>query len=398
MEPLTPAPAPWRMALSGLSASLIGIGLARFAYTPLLPAVIAAGWFSPADAAYLGAANLAGYLLGALLAPPVAARLPAVPVLRVMMALAAASFFACGFPVSFAWFFVWRFAAGIAGGILMALVAPTVLPHVPHGRRGLVGGAIFVGVGCGIVASGTVVPALLTSGLGVTWWGLGALCAVLTAVAWGGWPSAAALPAVARPLESASSGAALRALYVSYGLIAIGLVPHMVFLVDFIVRGLGQGLTAGAHCWVLFGLGAVVGPMLAGAIADRIGFGPTLRLTLLAQAVAVGALAVTTGPLALAISSVAVGAFVPGSVAIVLGRMHELVPADHHRQRAAWSWCTTAFALGQAAGAYGLSYLFARTGGAYDVLFVVGALALAAALALELAMLALPAAATATEP
>jgi Uncharacterised MFS-type transporter YbfB len=47
----------WRAALSAASASLVGIGLARFAYTPLLPAIIDAGWFSPSQAAYLGAAN-----------------------------------------------------------------------------------------------------------------------------------------------------------------------------------------------------------------------------------------------------------------------------------------------------------------------------------------------------
>jgi hypothetical protein len=50
----------WRATLSGFSASLVGIGLARFAYTPLLPAIIGARWFAPSSAAYLGAANLAG--------------------------------------------------------------------------------------------------------------------------------------------------------------------------------------------------------------------------------------------------------------------------------------------------------------------------------------------------
>ena len=32
----------WRMAVSGLCASLVGIGLSRFAYTPVLPELIAA--------------------------------------------------------------------------------------------------------------------------------------------------------------------------------------------------------------------------------------------------------------------------------------------------------------------------------------------------------------------
>src|SRR5690242_3783640 len=67
-----------RATLAGLAATLVGVGLARFAYTPLLPALIAAGWFPPASAAYLGAANLAGYLAGALVARTLAARIGAV--------------------------------------------------------------------------------------------------------------------------------------------------------------------------------------------------------------------------------------------------------------------------------------------------------------------------------
>jgi predicted MFS family arabinose efflux permease len=51
----------WRPVLAGLCANLVGIGLARFAYTPLIPALIAAHWFSPSATVYLGAANLAGY-------------------------------------------------------------------------------------------------------------------------------------------------------------------------------------------------------------------------------------------------------------------------------------------------------------------------------------------------
>ena len=116
----------WQAVLSGLCASLVGIGLARFAYTPLLPALIAEQWFQPSQAVYLGAANLAGYLAGALLARPKASRAGAAVVLRAMMLLATATFFASALPLSFLWFFVWRFASGLAGGALMVLAAPTV--------------------------------------------------------------------------------------------------------------------------------------------------------------------------------------------------------------------------------------------------------------------------------
>jgi MFS family permease len=126
----------WRATFAGLCASLVGIGLARFAYTPLIPALIAAGWFAPAEAAYLGAANLAGYLAGALLARGTAQYAGAAVVLRASMVLATATFFACAVPLSFAWFFIWRFAAGLAGGALMVLAAPTVLARVPPPRAG----------------------------------------------------------------------------------------------------------------------------------------------------------------------------------------------------------------------------------------------------------------------
>lgn len=374
---------PWRATLAGLSASLVGIGLARFAYTPLLPVLITAGWFPASQAAYLGAANLAGYLGGALCARPLARWGGAPRVLRGMMTLVTVAFFACALPLSFSWFFLWRFASGVAGGTLMVLAAPTVLPHVPPARRGLAGGAIFTGVGLGIMASGTVVPLLLQAGLAVTWCGLGVLSMLLTGLAWGRWPAdekaAATLIAAARRAPATGT---LRALYVEYALNATGLVPHMVFLVDFVARGLGQGIHAGAQYWVLFGVGAVAGPVLAGLLADRVGFGPALRLALVAQAAAVAVPVVTAAPVGLALSSVLIGAAVPGIVPLVLGRVHELVPGDPEGQRAAWSVTTMAFALGQAAGAYGLSFLFAR-GGRYTTLFAVGTAALTLALVID---------------
>ena len=51
------------------------------------------------------------------------------------------------------------------------------------------------------------------------------------------------------------------------------LVPHMVFLVDFVARGLGQGIAAGSHYWVLYGLGAIVGPLLTGHSPTEPGLG-----------------------------------------------------------------------------------------------------------------------------
>jgi MFS family permease len=259
--------ATWRLAAAGLSASLVGIGLARFAYTPLIPALIAAKWFSATDVVYLGAANLAGYLAGALLAHRAAARFGAVASLRAMMVLTTLAFFASSAPVSFLWYFVWRFLAGLTGGVIMVLAATVVLPHAPASRRGFVGGVIFAGVGLGIAISGSLVPLLLRQGLAQSWYGLGVLSSVLTVISWANWPKEKkAIPPHAPPYPAKHhrQPQAARALIAQYGLNAVGLVPHILFLVDFVARGLGQGIAAGSQYWVLYGLGAVVGPLIAG--------------------------------------------------------------------------------------------------------------------------------------
>ena len=326
--------ASWRPVLAGLCATLVGIGLARFAYAPLIPALIAAHWFSPSATVYLGAANLAGYL----------------------------------------------------GGALMALAAPVVLPQIPRSRRGVASGAIFTGVGLGIAASGTLVPLLMHAGLAQTWFGLGAVALLLTVLSWGGWPREQ-LPATHhQPSVPPSPRSGLVALYVEYGLNAVGLVPHMIFLVDFVARGLGRGLVTGAQYWVLFGVGAMLGPLASGRVADRIGFASTLRCAFVLQAGLVALLVFSASPLSLSISSIVVGAMVPGVVPLVLGRVHELIPRDADQQRKAWGLCTTAFALGQAAAAYGFTYIFAHTGGAYRVLFALGAAALVTALVMDVSM------------
>ncbi|MBW7974466.1 YbfB/YjiJ family MFS transporter [Bradyrhizobium sp. BR 10289] len=386
-QPGSRSEATWRYAVAGLSASLVGLGLARFSYTPLIPALIAAKWFSASDVVYLGAANLAGYLAGALAARATASRIGAVRALRAMMLLATLSFFSSSTPLSFAWFFAWRFLSGLTGGIIMVLAASVILPHVSAARRGIVGGVIFAGVGLGVAASGTLVPLLLQQGLQQSWYGLGVLSAVLTLASWWNWPAEARADATSsHHAKHRSASPAARALLVQYGLNAVALAPHMVFIVDFVARGLGQGIAAGSRYWVLYGLGAIVGPLVTGHLGDRSGFGPALRAAFLIEAAAVLLPTVSTAPLSLIVSSVVAGGFTPGIVPLVLGRIHELVPHSTEQQRATWSHATTSFAVFQAAAAYGFSWIYAQTGGDYPVLFALGGGAVVLALAIDLGL------------
>ena len=366
---------------AGLCASLVAIGLARFAYTPLIPPLIQAHWFTSSQAVTLGAANFAGYLAGALLGRPIASALSNRVALRLLMLMATAAFFACAFPLSVSWFFAWRFASGLSGGAIMVLVATTVLPHIPPARRGFASGMIFLGLGLGIAASGTIIPKLLQFGLQDTWIGLGVLSLVLSVASWFGWPAAAPTAPLAKPAPHAvrPNGVALRVLYAQYAANALGLVPAMILLVDYVARGLGRGAGVGAGYWVLYGIAAIFGPVICGNVADRIGFGAAYRFGLALQAVAVAMLALSGNPVTLGIATVILGIFTPGIVPLVLGRIHELVPHDHAEQRAAWSRATTAFALFQAVGGYGYSFLFAHTNNDYSLIFWFGATALSLA-------------------
>ena len=367
----------WRLLLPGLCASLIGIGLARFAYTPMLPALISGGWFNAGQAGYLGAANLAGYLIGVVGGALAMRRVAAPRLLRGAMVAATLSFLACAWPAGFSWFLAWRLLSGVSGGIAMVLAAPAILPHTPPHRHGIVSGAIFLGVSLGIVLSGTAVPHLLHQGLTQTWLGLAILSALLTITGWNGWvepsvnvPAPAAITPRPLPLRQ------LRLLYLTYGLNAFALVPHMLFLVDYVSRGLGRGLASGTHFWVIFGLGSLAGPLIAGRTADRNGYRSTLLSMLAIEAVAIGLPAFLSASVALAISSFVTGACTIGIVPVVLGRTREILRRHPEAQTAAWRSATTSFALLQAAGAYLFSFLLDWSGGDYRLIFALGSAAM----------------------
>jgi predicted MFS family arabinose efflux permease len=384
-SPTASRPSVRRHIFAGLSASLVSIGLARFAYTPLLPALIQAQWFAQSDVVYLGAANLAGYLVGALIGRATGARLSNAHALRLMMVLVTLAFLACAFPISVAWFFAWRLISGIAGGAIMVLVAATVLPHVPSERRGAASGAVFLGLGLGIAASGTIVPLLLEHGLRATWIGLAILSAVLTISSWSGWPAASAkiadpprdaADATHAPAAYADTRRLITLLYVEYAFMALGLVAPMIFLVDFIARGLGQGAHLGSLFWILYGVGAIFGPPVYGLLADRIGSRPALRLWLAVQALVVAGLALSSNLLVVGALTIVIGSFPPGIVPLWLARFRETIPGNTGLQNVVWSRATSVFAAAQALAGYAYSAVFNGSGGNHRLLFAIAATAI----------------------
>jgi predicted MFS family arabinose efflux permease len=154
----------------------------------------------------------------------------------------------------------------------------------------------------------------------------------------------------------------------------------MVFLVDFAVRGLHWRVTSGSLLWVVFGMGALAGPLSYGAIAGRIGFIKTGRLTLALQVLAAVTLAVTSSTTLVLLSAFLLGTYPPGAVPIMLGRVNEVVIGPPSLQQAAWGRATMAFAVVQAATGYVDSFLLTASGGNHRLLFIVAAVAFLSAL------------------
>lgn len=361
-------------ALAGLAALFVGLGMGRFAYTPLLPALVTAGWFTPGEAAGLGAANLIAYLAGAAAARPLGRVVPLPALMRGAMLATAASLAICGLRPDLITFYALRALAGVTGGVLMVLGPPSLLASVPPARRGRVGGIVFAGVGLGIVAASSILPLLLRAGVPAAWHGLAAAALLFTLIGWHGWPPEPPPP----PPHDGAAARPLRRLVLAYGVNAMPVVPHMILLSDYVARGLDAGVAAGSAAFVLYGMGAALGPLVGGWIGDRLGFRRTLDLAVIVQiaAILVPALVRTT-PIAF-VSAVIVGSLTPGIPPLVLNRAAEIAgPAGAARF---WRAATIAFAIGQAVGAWATATAFARIE-AHTPLFVaasvIGALSLA---------------------
>jgi len=352
------------VAWAGSGAVAAGIGLARFAYVPLFPAMVAANWVDGGGAGLLGAGNFAGYLAGVLAGRGIAARIGVPRALDLGMALALVAFAACAHDGGLAWFLVWRALAGAAGGILMALAGPSVQASVGPEQRGLAGGIVMAGAGSGIIAAGLLVPLLLRGGLPAAWLGLAAAVAAVWVVARRAWPSPPALP----PDGTAAAVPRAGRLLLAYGLSGAGMVAPMVYLADLAVRGRGLPIEAGAAIWMGFGAGAIAGTLLGGRIAGRLGGRRVLPGWMAVQVAALG-LALVPHWTALLLAAPLGGFAGVGATAVTLAAAREVAGP---RAGVVWVRATAAYAVAQAGLGFALAALFDATGDSHAAVFSVG--------------------------
>jgi predicted MFS family arabinose efflux permease len=352
-------------ALAGAAATCSGIGLARFAYVPLFPAMVAAGWVDGGGAGLIGAVNLTGYLVGTLAGRAVARRLGVPNALSLGLLFVAIAFAACAWNGGLAWLAGWRGLAGIAGGVLMAVTGPSVQAVVPPQRRGAAAGIVIGGVGIGVSAASLLVPLLLPAGLAATWLGLAALVLLLLAFAHPRWPRPPAeAGAVARPGTLPRAPA----LIIAYALSGAGLVPPMVYLADLAVRGRGFGLTAGALVWLLFGLGGIAGTLSGGRLSDAIGGRRALTLWMGFQVLAMSLSLIPSQAATLA-TALTAGFAAMGVTAVALAAARERAGMQ---AGILWVQVTAGFAVAQSIAGFGMAALFTATGDSHAAIFAAG--------------------------
>ncbi|MCQ4161462.1 MFS transporter [Roseomonas sp. GC11] len=356
--------------LAGAGALCVGIGLARFAYVPLFPAMVAAGWVDGAGAGLLGACNFTGYLLGALGGRGLGRRLGVPRALDAGMALAALSFLACALHLpglgGLLWLALWRALAGLSGGVLMALAGPAVQAVVPPERRAAAGGMVIAGVGAGVVLGALAVPALRPAGVEAIWLGLMALTLGIWLPLRRLWPAPPAAETMRLPEGQALPRAG--ALLLAYGLSAAGMAAPMVYLADLGARGRGLGAVALAALWVLFGLGAVAGTLLGGRLAGRLGGRRGLLIWLGAQVAALGA-ALLPGQGIVLVAALLSGFSGVGVSAVALGAAREVAGMA---AGLLWVRATALYALAQAGTGFALAALFKVSGESHAAVFGVG--------------------------
>jgi len=321
---VSPAPAhPLAIALAGLVALAVAMGIGRFAFTPLLPIMMAEGSVTLPGASLLASANYFGYLLGAVACtfqPWLWARLGRASAVNAPALIRAGLAATAVLTAAMAWHWpsgwvLWRFAAGLASAVVFLYTSGWCLEQLA--RRGVpdMGALIYVGPGLGIVLSGLAASAMVAwqAPAAAGWLVFGLFALVLSACVWKVFTAKQAASAASSAPAAASGGAQaaeagggqMALLALAYGIAGIGYIVTATFL-PVIARYALPGSRWLDLFWPLFGVGVIIGALVASRLR-----GGDLRLRLAAcyaiQAIGVAASLVSPSLAGFAIGSLLLG-------------------------------------------------------------------------------------------
>lgn len=330
----------------------VALGLARFAYALLLPAMRADLGWSFADAGAMNTANAAGYLAGALIAAPLGRRVGDKPVFAGGLFFTALSVAASGLTSSFALLLVLRTVAGLTGALAFVVGAGLASAAAAGGRKSrapTILGVYFAGAGLGVTASALAVPPLLAAmGWRGGWLALGALSLIATVY---GWRALGRTPEPSYVVRSTRGGWSPRFMayeLLAYCLFGAGYIAYATFIVAYLRSDIGFTSGPITAFWAILGIAAVVAAFAWGPVLGRLKGGRGAAATI--GAVTIGAVLplIWPVPTGVYLSSVLFGGSFLAVVAAVTSFARRA--AKPHAWTAAIAALTIAFGIGQCIG------------------------------------------------
>jgi len=379
-------------------AVFCALGLARFGYTSILPAMQQGLGLTDTQTGQLQSLNLFGYLLAVIPAGLLASRLGPRIVIAVSLALVSAAMLLTGLVPSFTAACAGRFLAGIGGAGANIPAMGLVSAWFGARRRGLASGIGVTGSSLALIVTGPLVPVIIAAGgpagWRLSWYALGALglaacglCAVFLRnrpEEKGRAPFGETVEGKARrsadPLSARFSWSSvyrsgllwqLAFIYCAFG---FSYIIYSTFFIAHLVRDAAFTAAGAGMLWMQVGIVSLPSGLIWGSISDRFGRRIVLICVFALQALSFCLFGLSCAPWAIYVSALlfALTAWsIPALMAATAGDTFgpRLAPA-------ALGLMTIIFGIGQVLGPYCAGVL-AHTTGTFSGAFVIaGAVAL----------------------
>ncbi|MFZ3218806.1 MAG: YbfB/YjiJ family MFS transporter [Rhodoferax sp.] len=387
---MTPSRHLWGLALALSLGAAVSLGITRFAYGLLLPAMRTDLGWSYTLAGAMNTANALGYFLGALATPWLMRRVGAPTLLWCGAVLASVFMALSGVFTATEPLLLQRLLAGVASALVFiagGLLAARLGAQDPA-RGGFLIGLYYGGTGLGIVLSAALVPWVLEWAQAVAhgwrwaWWSLALVCVLASGVLL--WPARV----MAQWAPPAVAGTAFAVVFrwrafgfalAGYTLFGVGYIGYMTFVVA-LLRQQGSSALAVTVFYGLLGVAVVASSRIWAGLLDRHKSGRALALlnALLGVATLLPALT-QSWPVVLASGLLFGGVFLSVVASTTALVRHNL---PHSAWAAGISAFTTVFAAGQIVGPTVVGWIADGPGGlARGLVFSAVALWLGAVLA-----------------
>ena len=259
---------PFTVAVSGLAALAVAMGIGRFAFTPILPMMQADHGISVAQGGWLASANYLGYLAGSLFA--MHPNIPARTAIRIGLVLIAACTLAMGIEHHFAAWLILRAIPGFASAVVLVVVSAWILPRFADAARGDLSGTVYAGVGTGIMVAGVACLVMVRTGASsdTAWIVLGMTAVVVTIAIWrvlGDESTSGSERAPVHPPRDTVSNWRLVFCYAAFGLGYIIPATFLPIMAKQVIADAGWF----AWAWPIFGVAATISTVLAAPLARR---------------------------------------------------------------------------------------------------------------------------------